>query len=411
MKLSLPRFLSVALPMGALSGLALAGTKSGDELVPAHPPASGRATAAPSSGSTQPLIATCLPAIKDQSGAGCLQASSIPTLGDLYPMSPNLNVDAGSGNVGVGTTFPFQTLTVNGSAMFGPAENIGVGIDANFAARLGFVKKFGYGPTIACADQEAITFHHTDQSDILSNIGGAVLREDMRINPDGAVGIGTSFPAAAMKLHVAGAMRVDGGGQYIANTSILGASTALELKPNASTAGWNFNLDSFGGAPGLYLSEANVNFSNLVLRRGGNVGVGTAFPQQLLDVAGNVRCVSLIQTSAREFKQDIAPLTGALESILKLQGVTYSWNDKAPEAVQGHEDIGFIADDVDAVLPEIVSKDESGKVLGLDYGKITPVAVEAIKELNAKNVELSAMNVALEARLARLEALFAGQTK
>ena len=403
MKITLPRLLSVALPLGAFSGLALA-TQSDEKLVPAYPPASGRttaaATAAPSSGSTQPLIATCLPAIKDQSGAGCIQASSIPTLGDLYPMSPSLNVDAGSGNVGVGTTFPFHTLTVEGSAMFGPAENIGVGIDANFQARLGLVKKSGIGPTIACANLDAITFHHTDQNDVLSNIGGAVFRESMRINPNGTVGIGTSSPMPQVKLHVVGGGRFDGGCWFLPSP----AGTAFELKPSAALAGWNFNLDTFPAAEGLYLSEGNVSFDNLVLRRGGNVGVGTAFPQQRLDVAGNVRCVSLIQTSAREFKQDIAPLTGALDSILKLQGVTYSWNDKAPEEVQGHEDIGFIADDVDAVLPEIVSKDESGKVLGLDYGKITPVAVEAIKELNAKNL-------ALEARLAKLEALLGEESK
>jgi len=391
---ALPRFLSVALPLGAFSSLALA-TQSDERLVPAYPPASGRttaaATAAPSSGTTQPLIATCLPAIKDQSGAGCIQASSVPTFGDLLPLSNYFNVTPAA-QVGIGTASPEGTLHL--LSQVGYAEVIQ---DGPNGTRNRY--REGGAPTwdvYAGLNSYAISRFGIDFPFIIEYGSGNTLMN----TGAGMVAIGTSAPEAGYKLHVNGAVRVDGGGRFVAQTSLLGAGTALELVPTASTAGWNFNLDSFAGAPGLYFSEKNVSFSNLVLRRGGNVGVGTAFPSERLDVAGNVRCVSLIQTSAREFKQDIAPLTGALDSILKLQGVTYSWNDKAPEAVQGHEDIGFIADDVDAVLPEIVSKDESGKVLGLDYGKITPVAVEAIKELNAKNL-------ALEARLAKLEALLA----
>ena len=404
MKITLPRLLSVALPLGAFSSLALA-TQSDEKLVPAYPPTSGRttaaATAAPSSGSTQPLIATCLPAIKDQSGAGCIQASSVPTFGDLLPLSNYFNVTPAA-QVGIGTASPQGTLHL--LSQVGDAETIEDGPDGSVHR----YREGGLGTWNISAgfDSYAISRHNIDYPFVIEHASGNTF-----MNPGaGVVSIGTTTPIPGFKVDVNGAMLGRGGALFYGLPGgPIGNGTALGLAAG-STPGWNFNLDE-SGAPGLYLSEVNVSTNNLVLRRGGNVGIGTSFPQQRLDVAGNVRCVSLIQTSAREFKQDIAPLTGALDSILKLQGVTYSWNDKAPEAVQGHEDIGFIADDVDAVLPEIVSKDEDGKVLGLDYGKITPVAVEAIKELNAKNVELSAKNVALEARLARLEALFAGQTK
>ncbi len=122
-----------------------------------------------------------------------------------------------------------------------------------------------------------------------------------------------------------------------------------------------------------------------------------------LDVAGNIRCVGLTQTSAREFKQDIVPLSDALDSIMKLRGVSYAWNGLAPEHVRGNHDIGFLADEVNQVLPDIVAKDEAGKPIGIDYGKIAPVAVEAIKQLKAENDEL-------KARLERLEALVAAQS-
>lgn len=167
-----------------------------------------------------------------------------------------------------------------------------------------------------------------------------------------------------------------------------------------------------GNSADLVFSTAltNVSCSREVMRIGGtgNVTIGTASPLLFtdlkLDVGGAIRCNTLIQTSAREFKQEIAPLTNALDSIMKLQGVTYSWNQNAPEDVQGHRDIGFIAEDMNAVLPDIVAKDPSGKPIGIDYGKVTPVTVEAIKQLKLENDQL-------KARLEKIEALLSAQSK
>jgi hypothetical protein len=82
--------------------------------------------------------------------------------------------------------------------------------------------------------------------------------------------------------------------------------------------------------------------------------------------------------------------------------VSYSWNDQAPEQVRGSHDIGFLADEMNAVLPDIVAKDASGKPIGIDYGKVTPVAVEAIKQLKHEND-------ALKARLEKIEAMLAAK--
>ncbi|MCP3920759.1 MAG: VCBS repeat-containing protein [bacterium] len=66
-------------------------------------------------GSTsQPLI-TCVANLADQASPGsCIAASSNPSLGRLYPMSTDLNVEAATGNVGIGTTNPDANLEVNG---------------------------------------------------------------------------------------------------------------------------------------------------------------------------------------------------------------------------------------------------------------------------------------------------------
>lgn len=67
-------------------------------------------------GLQQELSNFCAPRIADANAPGnCMDASSVPTLGMLYPMSVNLNVDPGTNRVGIGTTTPEQKLDVIGN--------------------------------------------------------------------------------------------------------------------------------------------------------------------------------------------------------------------------------------------------------------------------------------------------------
>ncbi len=64
----------------------------------------------------------CALALKDQDGSGCLSANSIPTLGQLYPISANLFVAPATGRVGLGTLTPGARLHVAGSAILGDTD-------------------------------------------------------------------------------------------------------------------------------------------------------------------------------------------------------------------------------------------------------------------------------------------------
>ncbi|MGZ3672629.1 MAG: tail fiber domain-containing protein, partial [Bdellovibrionota bacterium] len=84
--------------------------------------------------------------------------------------------------------------------------------------------------------------------------------------------------------------------------------------------------------------------------------------------------------SDRRLKKDITPISGALDKLLSLTGVTYFWKDKA-SGTERH--VGLIAQDVQKVYPEIVTK-VGPDHLGIDYqGMIGPL-VQAVKELHAK---------------------------
>lgn len=89
--------------------------------------------------------------------------------------------------------------------------------------------------------------------------------------------------------------------------------------------------------------------------------------------------------SDERLKEDIQPITGGLEKVMQLQGVTYKRNDVTDAKTQ----IGVIAQQVEPILPEVVltAEDEMG-TKSVDYAKMTAVLIEAVKELKQEITQL-----------------------
>jgi hypothetical protein len=79
-------------------------------------------------------------------------------------------------------------------------------------------------------------------------------------------------------------------------------------------------------------------------------------------------------------KDNIIPIDDPLAKVLSISGNTYDWNEKSNKS--GH-DVGVIAQEIQSVLPEAVIERDNG-YLAVDYHKIVPLLVEAIKELSHK---------------------------
>ena len=114
--------------------------------------------------------------------------------------------------------------------------------------------------------------------------------------------------------------------------------------------------------------------------------------------------------SDRSLKENIKPLTSSLDKVLALQGVSFNMIDDSERKRQ----IGLIAQDVESVVPEVVSSNrmyrqapdapeptadeiKADTKLGINYSQLTAVLVEAIKELTASVGELAARVAKLEA--------------
>lgn len=98
-------------------------------------------------------------------------------------------------------------------------------------------------------------------------------------------------------------------------------------------------------------------------------------------------------TSKRSAKENIRPSKYGLADVLQLNPCQFNYH----ASEQSREDVGFIADEVFAVIPELAPCDADGEPAGVSYDRLTAVLCKAIQQLNTK-VE------ALEARIAELEA-------
>ena len=98
-----------------------------------------------------------------------------------------------------------------------------------------------------------------------------------------------------------------------------------------------------------------------------------------LTVTGQVTAASFTATSDVRLKKEIKPLENSLEKICALQGVEFEFIN---DLIQ-RKNIGFIAQDIEKIIPQVVSTSEKGdQYKSVAYGNIVALLVEAIKELD-----------------------------
>ncbi len=110
------------------------------------------------------------------------------------------------------------------------------------------------------------------------------------------------------------------------------------------------------------------------------------FAENNIIIYGGFRPIASYSSSDQRWKKNIQPLESSLDKVSNLQGVSYEWKiDEYPDVgmMEGKQ-IGLVAQDVEQVLPELVSEDKDG-YKAVSYTKLTAVLVEAVKELKTEN--------------------------
>jgi hypothetical protein len=136
--------------------------------------------------------------------------------------------------------------------------------------------------------------------------------------------------------------------------------------------------------------------NDFILRAQGGVGINTNDPTRILTLrqgGGNAIADGWDTYSSRRWKEDVAPIEGALDQVLRLRGVTYAWK------ATGDRDVGLIAEEVGLVVPEVVTYEANGvDAQSVDYARLVAVLIEGVKE-QQRTID------AQQERLDRLEGL------
>jgi hypothetical protein len=332
-----------------------------------------------------------------------------------------------SGNVGIGTTSPGAKLEIAGtnSAI---ALSFGNSVPNNPL----FINTYG-GFTGIGMDQTTAGLRLAGDSggNNLVDIGyyssNVVAHANwvsrMRVLGNGNVGIGTTSPSE--KLHVDGNVIVTYNNSFQGINSIGNKAILARVSPTTGIINYAeyataTNLNGFvlgsddarvkGDIATDSLDFVTNTSSRMFINSSGNVGIATTSPSYKLDVVGDSRITSgslgvgvapnatdgridasndivAYSTSDQRLKENVTPIENALEKVKTLTGVEFDWKEETAHVhgYHGH-DVGIIAQDVQAVLPEAVRTNESG-YLSVRYEKMIALLIEANKELAAR-VEL-----------------------
>jgi len=276
-------------------------------------------------------------------------AKKVTQLVDAVSVSEN-------GNVGIGTTNQERgrKLHISGGS---------VRIDVSGGGQVQISTPVE-GPGLAIFDTT-----NTQAFNLLSTTKYNRIDSDGRpiIITDGNVGIGTTTPEGP--LHIKTTRQ---GNAFSDGIGFLKGSGGND---------YQLQINAVGGVPHIDFSRsANEDFDmrlavyteNELVIQGGEV-----------NVRESLKAKTITETSDERLKKNIQPLVSSLAKLAQLRGVSFKWKDEPQD-----NQIGLVAQEVEKILPEIVSTDSEG-YKSIAYGKLTAVLLEAIKEQQQQIDELN----------------------
>jgi hypothetical protein len=149
-----------------------------------------------------------------------------------------------------------------------------------------------------------------------------------------------------------------------------------EFGGEAGTGGiaWGTGTYNSGVDPAHYEGVTK----KMTLNDAGGLGVGVV-PASTAGIIEAANDVIAFSSSDIRFKENVTPIQNALFKVQQIRGIEFDWiSDKEHHAYDGH-DVGVIAQEVEKVLPEVVTTRESG-YKAVKYEKMIPLLIEGIKE-------------------------------
>jgi hypothetical protein len=299
-----------------------------------------------------------------------------------------------NGNVGIGTTSPSVKLHLYDSTHnYEVIESNG----ANFQTAL-IIKNSG-NEKLSLVWEDGTRGNYGVLKSATDIYFAPGFSNSVVMKSSGNVGIGSTSPSE--KLQVVGNIGV-GAGTY--NGGVYANTSATSVDTN-----WGFDIARTSGVPdystrlkyypntgdsrkgGIYNSLSNTwvlygdsnNTPNVIIPTG-SVGIGTTGPSYKLHVEGNTSGISIYAShdiaafSDITVKKDVQKIENAIEKVKELNGYTYVRTDDETNTRRA----GVIAQEVQKVLPEVVSANPDG-TLNVAYSNMIALLIEGMKEQQA----------------------------
>jgi hypothetical protein len=142
----------------------------------------------------------------------------------------------------------------------------------------------------------------------------------------------------------------------------------------------------------INISKQSTNTTSNVQLNSLGIGMAASATAGRIDASGDIVAYS---TSDKNFKENITPITNAIDKIRKISGNTYDWKEENKD-IHGFEgnDVGVIAQEIEAVLPQLVTTRETG-YKAVKYDKLVALLIEGIKEqqINIDNLTIEVENL------------------
>ena len=178
---------------------------------------------------------------------------------------------------------------------------------------------------------------------------------------------------------------MSGGGAVALGSSV----TLTNAGVTSNVAGTGVSVSGATGAVTISIGQAVATSSNVQFNSIG-VGVAASATAGRIDASGDVVAYS---SSDRNFKENITPIENPIEKIRKISGNTYDWKADLKD-VHGYEgnDVGVIAQEIEEVLPQIVTTRENG-YKAVKYEKLVALLIEGIK---AQQNQIDSLTIEIE---------------
>ncbi|MEK7144403.1 MAG: tail fiber domain-containing protein [Patescibacteria group bacterium] len=340
-----------------------------------------------------------LPNNKDLAGVNSGGAAAFPLIGMGSSDKITIDRDAlGStfgGNVGIGTTVANDKLDVAGRIRISTnATSPGTNIASIYR---------GAATGLTLTGNTASTYSW----DLVNNLGNDVLFNPVGTTVasfGGSVGIGTVAPD--FKLDVYGAL-----GALRLNNPSGDLDTHLQVKDYlwrliVGGTGTSYGVGAGGlgfTSGGTYALKLLGNYVTVPYSLG--VGMANNPGTYTLAVTGDAWVTSGAWSgSDLRWKKNIQPITGALDTVMQLSGVSYLWRkDEFPQNnFDDKAHFGLIAQDVEKIVPELVTTGPDG-YKGIDYNGLAPLLIGSTQELQRIIMNQQNEIEELKARVSDLE--------